>query len=379
MSAGASGVFPSHASLVSREIQLSVLEPSDGVEEGRSISCASQQQARAPLRRQAWKKYLCISVAVLSLLIVSYFSLGYYVASRFVHLRSRAFNVTYFGEEVNPENIDLKVHSGYQYLGSCVRQKLLDEFYNFSSSAPWKLVRLPSRPGSDGQDYVSLRGWWLPAVSSDTPFPDDIIPPRIVLVHGYGMNFNDQTVQFAGYFLRSVGFSVLIINLRDHGVSQNSSTHFSTWGWAYYLDALGGWDYAVQDPDGLLGGSLPPEQVGMMGFSMGGFATATALGEEPRIPAAWLDSPAFDVQEVLQANTALVIGNVLASMVIPAAMMFTKFITGVDLSHTSPEVALSKRPLLTNCKRRSIVKSYLKTTRQDGHCAPLLQKTLTLC
>ena len=34
-------------------------------------------------------------------------------------------------------------------------------------------------------------------------------------------------------------------------------------------------------------------QVGVMGFSKGGFAAAIAMALEPRIPAAWLDSAPF--------------------------------------------------------------------------------------
>ena len=38
----------------------------------------------------------------------------------------------------------------------------------------------------------------------------------------------------------------------------------------YYLDVLGGWDYAVEDPEGILGGPLPPGQAaapeGSVGF-----------------------------------------------------------------------------------------------------------------
>ena len=37
------------------------------------------------------------------------------------------------------------------------------------------------------------------------------------------------------------------------------------------------------DPDGLLGGSVPPSSVGLMGFSMGGFIASTAFGMERRV------------------------------------------------------------------------------------------------
>jgi dienelactone hydrolase len=66
------------------------------------------------------------------------------------------------------------------------------------------------------------------------------------------------------------------------------------WGDDRYVgDLLGAWDYARNDPDGVLGGSLPASEVGLMGFSLGGFTTANAFGKEGEVPAAWIDGSLF--------------------------------------------------------------------------------------
>eukprot|EP00929_Paragymnodinium_shiwhaense_P108067 TRINITY_DN74393_c0_g1_i2.p1 TRINITY_DN74393_c0_g1~~TRINITY_DN74393_c0_g1_i2.p1 ORF type:complete len:468 (+),score=30.40 TRINITY_DN74393_c0_g1_i2:170-1573(+) len=320
--------------------------------EGQHVTGVIEEQrppsSRPPARRGSWRRRACILTWVLiKLLLLVYFSVSYYVGSLIARIDPKAWNVADNGEVLNPASLGPKLRPGSRFLGGCGSEDLLDEFLNFSASSPWTLVHFPSRPGSDGQDLVNLTGWWLPAMSADGAPPEDT-SPRVVLIHGYAGNFNHHNVQIAGYFLRSIGFSVLIISLRNHGLSQNSSTPYSTWGWAIFLDALGAWDYAVQDPDGILGGPLPPEKVGMMGFSMGGFTAAIALGMEPRIPGAWLDSPVFDAQEVLKDNAALVIGDFVAGLIILPAMLVAKLITGVDLLLHSPGGALSRRPLSTS-------------------------------
>merc|ERR1712157_321169 len=104
------------------------------------------------------------------------------------------------------------------------------------------------------------------------------------------------------HFLRSMGYSVLINNLRDHGYSNPSQKHLQEWGDAYTYDLLGAWDYLASDPDGTLGGPLPSRKVGLMGQSKGGFLTLNAFGLESQVPAAWVDSPAYTPRAVFAAG-----------------------------------------------------------------------------
>jgi hypothetical protein len=98
----------------------------------------------------------------------------------------------------------------------------------------------------------------------------------------------------------------LIPSNRDHGLSGSSShPKTATWSYDYHLDLLGAWDYAVNDPDGLLGGSLPADKVGIAGFSKGGLVALIAFGIEKRIAGAWIDSAPFGgVRKIFQEYIA---------------------------------------------------------------------------
>lgn len=169
----------------------------------------------------------------------------------------------------------------------CYNVSILETMDAFNKNYPGKLVTYQSRPGTshDGSpiDVIELKGWWLPA-------PNESAAPRIVLQHGFTQNSNSHSQQLAAYMLRSLGFSVLLPNLRDHCYSGNTSEHAYQWRGAYPLDLLGAWDYAVGDPDGLLGGRRDAARVGLQGFSLGALVAGVAFGLEGRAPAAWLDS-----------------------------------------------------------------------------------------
>lgn len=104
------------------------------------------------------------------------------------------------------------------------------------------------------------------------------------------------------YLLREMGFSCLAVSARGFGYSGQSKKHphMETWGFDDFLDGLGAWDFAVNDPDNALTdaenmteGPMDPSQVGIMGFSKGAFTASIAFGLEKRIPAAWIDSGPF--------------------------------------------------------------------------------------
>mmetsp|Transcript_118679 Transcript_118679/g.383217 ORF Transcript_118679/g.383217 Transcript_118679/m.383217 type:complete len:886 (-) Transcript_118679:113-2770(-) len=218
---------------------------------------------------------------------------------------------------------------------ACTSMDLVHEMRKFNSRHSWKLVTLTSRPGSAGQETVELDAWWLPVSNAAAP--------RIAVVHGNNANFNDWSVQLVAYMLRSMGFAVLLPNLRDHGSAQKTSTAGkTTWGWAYHLDVLGAWDYLVHDPTGELGGALPPSQVGIMGFALGGFAAAAAMALEPDIPGVWLDSAFSDPARIMQLDLQKLLGR-FAPYFFWSSWFFANKLARVDLGHMTPAKALSKR------------------------------------
>mmetsp|Transcript_71001 Transcript_71001/g.197230 ORF Transcript_71001/g.197230 Transcript_71001/m.197230 type:complete len:429 (-) Transcript_71001:62-1348(-) len=208
----------------------------------------------------------------------------------------------------------------------------------FNARHAWKLVHFKSKQGSHGQQVVTLSAWWLPAEDNDAP--------RIVLVHGNNVNNNDWTVHVAAYFLRSMGLAVLMPNLRDHGASEDSNHSVIGWAWDYYLDVSAAWEYAVNDPDGSLGGKMDTSKVGIYGQSMGGLASATAFGLLKDAPALWLDSAVFNPKEVFEFQIGKSVGF-LAWFTIEPAWLVAGMHAGVDIDGLVPEDALteSSRPV----------------------------------
>eukprot|EP00747_Dinoflagellata_sp_TGD_P115045 gnl/TRDRNA2_/TRDRNA2_172057_c0_seq1.p1 gnl/TRDRNA2_/TRDRNA2_172057_c0~~gnl/TRDRNA2_/TRDRNA2_172057_c0_seq1.p1 ORF type:complete len:526 (+),score=61.58 gnl/TRDRNA2_/TRDRNA2_172057_c0_seq1:57-1580(+) len=132
-------------------------------------------------------------------------------------------------------------------------------------------------------------------------FPSAVLgAPRVVLAHGIRASNLDSTVQAAAYFLRHMNISVLVPNLRNHGGYGGFN---SVMIWKHQSrDLLGAWDYAVADPDGLLGGPVERRSVGLYGFEFGGLAALTAFGAEPEVPALLLDGAVHDVQDMLRSR-----------------------------------------------------------------------------
>lgn len=170
----------------------------------------------------------------------------------------------------------------------CYAHELIANITSYNAAHVDRFVSFPARR-LEGHEHLNLTAWWLPSGqardASATPLRE-----RVVVLHGTASNANTYTNIVATSMLRSLGFDVLSPNLRDRCGS--GTTWYQTVGYGYDFpyDLLGAWDYAVEDPDGLLGGRLPPAKVAILGFSMGAFTAATAFGLEPRIPGAFLDS-----------------------------------------------------------------------------------------
>jgi len=171
----------------------------------------------------------------------------------------------------------------------CIKPQTMKEMDDFNEKYGGRKVSYKSRngKGEDGKalEQVTLSGWWMPAPNHNKD------TPRIVVQHGFTSNSNKFRQQFLAWQLRKMGFSVLVNNFRDHCYSDRSKAHTVEWGHAYPYDLLGAWDYAKADSDGVMGGSLPSEKVGIMGISMGAFTTANAFGIDGDVPAVWIDGP----------------------------------------------------------------------------------------
>jgi len=247
--------------------------------------------------------------------------------------------------------------------GDCYDAQFMKDMQSFNEQFPSKKVFYPSRV-HDGVEDVQLGGWWLPGDHSQ--LPEGATAPRIVVQHGFKSNSNMFRTQLFAYVLRSLGFDILLNNLRDHCFSENSTSHIYEWGHAYPLDLLGAWDYAVNDPDNELGGKANSSQVGVLGFSMGGFLTNIVFRMEGEIPAVWVDAPPFVPSTVFSHGLQKILGGLglgfMTDLVMPwvwsntlgAAMAYN-----VDLEKHLPQDTLPQGPDTA----RPI---YLVLNKQDG-------------
>jgi pimeloyl-ACP methyl ester carboxylesterase len=229
----------------------------------------------------------------------------------------------------------------------CFSAELMKEMHAFNGEHPGKLVSYSSRD-HEGVQKIALEGWWLPAPSEKS---SDVPAPRIVLQHGFQANSNYFRPLLAAYMLRRLGFSVLVNNFRDHGYSDNSSVHIDEWGDAYPYDLLGAWDYARTDPDGVLGGEMPSDKVGIQGFSKGAFTCLNAFGLEEDVPAAWVDSPPFTPKVVFAHGARKQMAEMGIAFMAPLLVdpvwdrvEDEALSRGVDLNENLPEKVLPRGP-----------------------------------
>jgi dipeptidyl aminopeptidase/acylaminoacyl peptidase len=190
-------------------------------------------------------------------------------------------------------------------------------------------VRIPSRdPG------IEIAGWWVPAEGAESGAP----APTVIVVHGFTACRHDHAVLLPAGMLHKAGFSVLLIDLRDHGDSTREDGRFAG-GTDEYRDVLGAWDWVQREK------GVEPSSIGMVGVSLGAATVLLATGQEPGLAAVWEDSSYADLPSAIDAElsrngypTFLAFGGVAAA----------RLISGDDLTSYSPLDAvgmLDGRPL----------------------------------
>jgi dipeptidyl aminopeptidase/acylaminoacyl peptidase len=134
------------------------------------------------------------------------------------------------------------------------------------------------------------------------------------------------------------GFSVLVIDLRDHGDSTLEDGRFAG-GTEEYLDVLGAWDWLQRDR------GVPAARIGLLGISLGAATTLIAAGEEPRVAAVWEDSSYADIGVAIRAELAR---NGYPSFLEAGGVAMARLLSGDDLASLSPLAAVRRldgRPL----------------------------------
>jgi fermentation-respiration switch protein FrsA (DUF1100 family) len=147
------------------------------------------------------------------------------------------------------------------------------------------------------------------------------------------------------------GFSVLLIDLRDHGDSTREDGRFAG-GTDEYRDVLGAWDWLRGEQ------GLPASSIGLLGISLGAATVLLAAGQEPEVAAVWEDSSYADLGAAIDAELTR---EGYPTLLAPGGVLMARVISGDDLVSYSPLDAvamLDGRPLFithgTNDSRLSV-------------------------
>ena len=154
--------------------------------------------------------------------------------------------------------------------------------------------------------------------------------PAVVLVHGIQSCRREASVLLAAGMLHKAGFSVFLMDLRDHGDSEGDDAGFAG-GSEEYLDVLGGWDWVHAQ-------GVPESRIGLLGLSFGSITTLLAGGEDARVAAVWADSAPPRIDEAIGLFIAdqLHDSTGLSRALVPGALIWARLIAGDDLDEAQP-------------------------------------------
>jgi dipeptidyl aminopeptidase/acylaminoacyl peptidase len=176
-----------------------------------------------------------------------------------------------------------------------------------------------SFPSRDKQ--ITVSGFYVKARGVDPA-----TAPAVIIVHGVNDCKRRAVILTAGGMLSKHGFNVLLIDLRNHGDSTVNSGRMAG-GSTEFHDVLGAWDWLVTDK------KIPPQKVGLMGFSLGAAISMIAAGEEPRVAAVWEDSGFGSLDKILRSE----LGRIgMPEMVAPGAVLAGRAISGDNLLAYEP-------------------------------------------
>ncbi len=169
---------------------------------------------------------------------------------------------------------------------------------------------------------AKLAAWWVPAAEADAP--------AVVLVHGVQSCRREASVLLAAGMLHKAGYSVFLMDLRDHGDSEGDDARFAG-GSEEYLDVLGGWDWVQAQ-------GVPADRIGVAGFSFGSISSIVAGSQEPQVAAVWADSATTTMNEGIGNFLADQVhdGSGLSKILVPGAIIWAKVIAGDDLTRFDP-------------------------------------------
>jgi pimeloyl-ACP methyl ester carboxylesterase len=178
-------------------------------------------------------------------------------------------------------------------------------------------------------DDVPIAGWYIPAASGA-----DATGPTVVLTHGWGSNKSNLLGRAA---ILHTAYNLVLFDFRNHGQSGDAMT---TQGVAEQsdLDAVLDW----------LETAKGPEQVAVLGVSMGGATAINEADDDDRVDAMILESTHATLANAAERRLARA-GYPLSLPGSWAILLGALVRTGLDMSAVDPVQAISRfdeRPLL---------------------------------
>jgi dipeptidyl aminopeptidase/acylaminoacyl peptidase len=161
---------------------------------------------------------------------------------------------------------------------------------------------------SAASDKLTIRGWWLSNPKT---------PRTLILVHGQNGTRVDQLL--ISKPLWDNGFNLLLIDMRGHGLSDGQ---YHTLGLYEQWDVVGAARFLESK-------GIKPDDIGVMGWSMGAASIIMALGDTSEIKAGVSDSG--------YANVKALYGSLY-----PGMSLFTRLIRGIDLDQIRPEDSITR-------------------------------------
>jgi uncharacterized protein len=252
---------------------------------------------------KAWAKVLLgVGFALVVLLVVAYFGMGYVIYDKLANVKGSC------DEHMANRPDNFALHKDWP-AGFDVTK------YTMS---PYETVRFPSRDAG-----IEVAGWWV--------VKDPSAPAVIVVEGGRGCKNSIAALAPAGTLWRN-GFNVLLIDLRDTGDSTYEDGR-SAMGNEEYQDVLGAWDWLVKEK------GLDPAKIGVFANSLGGATALYAFSEEPRVAALFLQSTFGNLREVLADELRR---NGYPTFLVPSAILMGRVIGGDNLVAHNPLDAIRK-------------------------------------
>jgi pimeloyl-ACP methyl ester carboxylesterase len=187
----------------------------------------------------------------------------------------------------------------------------------------------PAGDSLESADGTNLAGWYIPSGSETGP-----TGPTVVLVHGWGSNKSAMLDRAAVLHDR---YNLLILDLRNHGQSEAAPT---TQGLRETSDVEAAVDW--------LESTKAPEQIALLGVSMGGVTALNTADGDERIDAVIIESTHATMANAIQARLEQA-GYPLSLPGSWAVLLGTLARTGLDISSADAVQAIERlddRPVL---------------------------------